>query len=79
MRGMGRHRRGATREVTVGDLIDELRRFEPGTQVRLAVQPRLPQEHAVGVVAEADGMVWIGDGGHRGYAPDEVGERLGWT
>ncbi|MGC4957173.1 hypothetical protein ACLQ2P_28560 [Actinomadura citrea] len=75
---MGRHRRGAKREVTVGDLIDELRRFDPGAEVRLAIQPRMPQEHAVGTVAQADGIVWIGDGGQRGYAPDEVGERLGW-
>lgn len=79
MRRMGRHRRGAKPEVTVADLIDELRRYEPGMRVRLAIQPRLPQEHAIGPIAEADGMLWIGDGGHRGYAPDEVGERLGWT
>jgi hypothetical protein len=79
MRGMGRHRRGAQREVTVADLIEELRRFDPDAQVRLAIQPRMPQEHAVGAVAEADGIVWIGDGGARGYAPDEVGERLGWV
>ncbi len=79
MRGMGRHRRGAKREVTVADLIDELRRFDPGAEVRLAIQPRMPQEHAVGAVAEADGIVWIGDGGACGYAPDEVGERLGWV
>jgi hypothetical protein len=76
---MGRHRRGAKREVTVADLIDELRRYEPGAEVRLAIQPRMPTEHAVGPVAEADGIVWIGDGGQRGYAPDEVGESLGWT
>ncbi|NDU75494.1 hypothetical protein GWI34_23140 [Actinomadura sp. DSM 109109] len=76
---MGRHRRGAKREVTVADLIDELRRFDPGTEVRLVIEPRLPQEHAVGPVAEADGIVWIGDGGRRGYAPDEAGERLGWS
>ncbi|MFI0374498.1 hypothetical protein ACH35V_42130 [Actinomadura sp. 1N219] len=75
---MGRHRRGA-REVTVADLIDELRRFDPGMQVRLAVQPRLPQEHGVGPVGEADGIVWIGDGGQRGYAPEEVRESLGWV
>ncbi|MFD0687529.1 hypothetical protein [Actinomadura fibrosa] len=75
---MGRHRRGAKREVTVADLIDELRRFDPRMEVRLAVQPRMPQEHAVGTVVEADGMVWIADAGQRGYAPDEVGERLGW-
>ncbi|MFI0412457.1 hypothetical protein [Actinomadura sp. 3N508] len=75
---MGRHRRGA-REVTVADLIDELRRFEPGMQVRLAIQPRLPQEHAIGPVGEADGVVWIGDGGQRGYAPEEVRENLGWV
>ncbi|MEO3824787.1 hypothetical protein [Actinomadura sp. B10D3] len=76
---MGRHRRGPKREVTVADLIAELRRYEPGTEVRLAIQPRMPQEHGVGPVAEADGIVWIGDGGHRGYAPDEVGDRLGWA
>ncbi|MUN38958.1 hypothetical protein GNZ18_20455 [Actinomadura sp. NEAU-AAG5] len=76
---MGRHRRGVTREVTVADLIEELRRFDPGMEVRLAIQPRMPQEHAVGAVAEADGMVWIGEAGQRGYAPDEVGERLGWV
>ncbi|KAB2339165.1 hypothetical protein F8566_48610 [Actinomadura rudentiformis] len=75
---MGRHRRGARREVTVADLIDELSRFDPNLEVRLAVQPRLPQEHLVGAVAEADGMVWIGEGGQQGYAPDEVGEQLGW-
>lgn len=75
---MGRHRRGAKREVTVADLIDALRRFDPGMEVRLAVQPRLPQEHAISAVAEADGIVWIGDGGARGYCPDEVAERLGW-
>ncbi|WP_222869733.1 hypothetical protein [Actinomadura decatromicini] len=63
----------------MADLIDELRKYEPGTRVRLAIQPRLPQEHAVGPVAEADGIVWIGDGGQRGYAPDEVRERLGWV
>lgn len=79
MRGMGRHRRGAKREITVADLIDELSRYEPETPVRLAIQPRLPQEHAVGPVGKADGMVWIGDGGHRGYASDEVRERLGWA
>ncbi|MWA06233.1 hypothetical protein F8568_038975 [Actinomadura sp. LD22] len=76
---MGRHRRGAKREVTVADLIDELRRFDPRMEVRLAMQPRMPQEHTVGAVTEADGMVWIGDGGRLGYAPDEVGDRLGWT
>ncbi|MGI5420743.1 hypothetical protein [Actinomadura luteofluorescens] len=76
---MGRHRRGAKREVTVADLIDELRRFDPGAEVRLAIQPRMPQEHGVGTLAQADGIVWIGDGGQRGYAPDEVGERLGWS
>jgi hypothetical protein len=76
---MGRHRRGAKREVTVADLIEELRRFDPRSQVRLAIQPRMPQEHGVGAVTEADGIVWIGDAGLRGYAPDEVGERLGWT
>ncbi|RFS83249.1 hypothetical protein D0T12_24205 [Actinomadura spongiicola] len=75
---MGRHRRGAQREVTVADLIDELRRYEPGMRVRLAIQPRLPQEHAIGPVAEADGVVWIGDGGQHGYAPEEVRESLGW-
>ncbi|WP_121434687.1 hypothetical protein [Actinomadura pelletieri] len=75
---MGRHRRGARREVTVADLIDELRRYEPGMRVRLAIQPRLPQEHAVGPVGEADGVVWIGDGGQYGYAPEEVRESLGW-
>ncbi|WP_067461284.1 hypothetical protein [Actinomadura macra] len=76
---MGRHRRGAAREVTVAELIEELRRFDPRMEVRLAIQPRMPQEHAVGAVAEADGMVWIGDAGQRGYAPDAVGERLGWS
>ncbi|MEU8307953.1 hypothetical protein AB0C84_30765 [Actinomadura sp. NPDC048955] len=76
---MGRHRRGAKREVTVADLIDELRRFDPGAEVRLAIQPRMPQEHGVGTLTQADGIVWIGDGGQRGYAPDEVGERLGWS
>jgi hypothetical protein len=76
---MGRHRRGAKREVTVADLINELRRFDPRLEVRLAIEPRMPQEHAVGTVTEADGMVWIGEGGRRGYAPDEVGDRLGWT
>ncbi|MGI5207951.1 hypothetical protein ACQEU6_41065 [Spirillospora sp. CA-108201] len=75
---MGRHRRAAKREVTVADLIDELRRFDPGAEVRLAIQPRMPQEHAVGPVAQADGIVWIGEGGQRGYAPDEVRDRLGW-
>ncbi|MFP3969555.1 hypothetical protein SMC26_45200 [Actinomadura fulvescens] len=58
--------------------MDELSRFDPHLEVRLAVQPRLPQEHTVGAVAEADGMVWIGEGGQQGYAPDEVAERLGW-
>lgn len=35
----------------MADLIDELRRYEPGTEVRLAIQPRMPQEHGVGPVA----------------------------
>ncbi|TDD85344.1 hypothetical protein [Actinomadura rubrisoli] len=63
----------------MADLIEELRRFDAQMEVRLAIQPRMPQEHAVGTVAEADGMVWIGDAGQRGYAPDEVGEQLGWS
>ncbi|MFI0454441.1 hypothetical protein [Actinomadura sp. 6N118] len=62
----------------MADLIDELSQFDPHLEVRLAVQPRLPQEHLVGAIAEADGMVWIGEGGQQGYAPDEVGEQLGW-
>ncbi|MFG2003332.1 hypothetical protein ACGFNU_29650 [Spirillospora sp. NPDC048911] len=62
----------------MADLIDELSRYEPHLEVRLAIQPRMPQEHTVGTVAEADGMVWIGEGGQQGYAPDEVGEQLGW-
>ncbi|MFC6886087.1 MULTISPECIES: hypothetical protein [Actinomadura] len=76
---MGRHRRGARREITVGDLIQALQRFDPELEVRLAIQPRLPQEHAVGEVAEVDGTVWIGESGHIGYAPDEVAEQLGWS
>ncbi|REE99414.1 hypothetical protein [Thermomonospora umbrina] len=75
---MGRHRRGRAREITVGDLIAALQEFDPGLEVRLAIQPRLPYEHAVGAVAEADGMVWIGEAGQCGYAPDEVAESLGW-
>lgn len=75
---MGRHRRGAKREATVADLIDALRRFDPQMEVRLAIQPRMPQEHAISGIAEVDDIVWIGDGGSRGYAPDEVAERLGW-
>jgi hypothetical protein len=75
---MGRHRRGAKQEVTVADLIQALERFDPRMQVRLATQPRLPQEHGIGAVAEADGMVWIGESTQHGYAPDEVAERLGW-
>lgn len=75
---MGRHRKGHQPVFTVGALIAELRRYDPAMEVRLAVQPRLPQEHAVGGVAEADGMVWIGGSDSRGYAPDEVAEELGW-
>jgi hypothetical protein len=75
---MGRHRRGARREITVADLIDELRRYEPHLEVRLAIQPRMPQEHTIGAIAEADGMVWIGEAKQQGYAPDEVAEQLGW-
>ncbi|MFC4911224.1 hypothetical protein [Actinomadura gamaensis] len=75
---MGRHRRGARREVTVADLIDALRRYPSDMEVRLATQPRMPQEHTVGAIAEADGMVWIGEGRQEGYAPDEVADRLGW-
>ncbi len=63
----------------MADLIDELRRFDPGMEVRLAIQPRMPQDHGIGAVAEADGIVWIGDAGPRGYAPDEVRESLGWS
>jgi hypothetical protein len=77
-KGMGRHRRGARREFTVADLIEELRRFDPRLEVRLATQPRMPYEHTVGAVAEADGMVWIGEAKQQGYAPDEVADRLGW-
>jgi hypothetical protein len=75
---MGRHRRGAKREVTVADLIEALQRFDPRTEVRMATQPRLPREHGIGAVTEADGIVWIGESKQHGYAPDEVAERLGW-
>ncbi|MEW2359662.1 hypothetical protein [Spirillospora sp. NPDC029432] len=64
--------------MTVADLIDALGRFDPRMEVRLATQPRLPQEHTIGGVTEADGMVWIGEARQRGYAPDEVAERMGW-
>ncbi|MFI0357654.1 hypothetical protein [Actinomadura sp. 9N407] len=64
--------------MTVADLIDALERYDPRMQVRLAVQPRLPQEHTIGAVTEADGMVWIGELQQCGYVPDEVAERLGW-
>ncbi|ACY98691.1 MULTISPECIES: hypothetical protein [Thermomonospora] len=75
---MGRHRRGQPREITVGELVAALQQFDPKLRVRLAVQPRLPQEHRIGPVAEADGLVWIGEAGHCGYAPDEAAESLGW-
>ncbi|MFC5182964.1 hypothetical protein [Actinomadura harenae] len=75
---MGRHRRGARREVTVADLIDALRRYPADMEVRLATQPRMPQEHSIGAIAEADGLVWIGEGRQEGYASDGVAERLGW-
>lgn len=75
---MGRHRKGQQRVFTVGDLIAELRRFDSGLEVRLATQPRLPQEHRLTGVAEADGALWIGGSDSRGYAPDEVAEELGW-
>lgn len=75
---MGRHRRGSRPEFTVGSLIAELQRFDPELEVRLAIQPRMPQEHTVGVVAEADGIVWIGEAERQGYAADEVAEQLGW-
>jgi len=39
--------------MTVQDLIQELEQFDPDAEVRLAIQPEWPFEHAVGGVASA--------------------------
>ena len=38
--------------MTVEELIDELRQYEPETEVRLAQQPHWPFEYALGRVVE---------------------------
>lgn len=66
--------------VTVGDLIDELELYDRDRPVALAIQPRWPMEHSIGLVAavtvERDGkkiqVVYIGEADQTGYLPGEA-------
>lgn len=62
----------------VSDLIELLEGMDPDAEVRLAIQPRYPFEHHIDSVEESDGVVYVSEGGHRGYLPGEAREALGW-
>lgn len=70
--------------MTVEELIAELERLPEGAEVRLAMQPAWPFEHAIGDLTEAlpiEGggeAVYLIEGAQLGYLPGKAREEIGW-
>ena len=58
--------------MTVQELIDVLKDFDPNAKVRMAEQPNYPLEYGIDVIAEYEGIVYICEGRQIGYLSSEV-------
>lgn len=74
-------------EITVGELIDQLSACDPGTPVRLAMNPFVPMEHRLEQVVPAmdatgRAVVYLAEGRDAdtqlGHLPPEVAVLLAW-
>ncbi|MFG2837117.1 hypothetical protein ACGFYE_19190 [Streptomyces zaomyceticus] len=70
------------REITVRQLIHQLRAVDPDLPAYFAVNPDWPQAHHIGRVIEIngpDGTVYLAENGQEGVLPAEVRAQLDWA
>jgi heme oxygenase len=69
--------------MTLGELIARLEdlaaEIGDDIEIRMAQQPNWPLEYSIGEVAEASGVVYIGEGSQIGYLDGKASRALGWS